>query len=160
MIKIILPFALAALPVVLAKSSSSSCSAPVLTASYPTPSVASGYEARIVASGLQSPRGIKFDTKGRLLVVEQDLGIQAITFNDGGGNCLSVQSKESVVDDGDVNYPFDFVGFELVLTTSCSYIMASSCPRMARHSMLRHQMWRIAMLTILLIIQPRTGGHW
>jgi glucose/arabinose dehydrogenase len=100
---LLLPLALAAIPAVLAQSSSSSCSAAALTASYPAPSVASGYSARLVANGLQSPRGIKFDTKGRLLVVEQDLGIQAITFNDGGGNCLSVKSKDDVVNDGDVS---------------------------------------------------------
>jgi glucose/arabinose dehydrogenase len=103
MLERIIAVALATVPVIFARSSSSSCSAPALTASYPTPSAASGYSARLVASGLQSPRGIKFDTKGRLLVVKQDLGIQAITFNDGGGDCLSVKTKEDVVTDANVS---------------------------------------------------------
>lgn len=96
--------ALATVPAAYAASSSSACSATALTAIYPAPSVASGYSARLIATGLKSPRGIKFDTQGRLLVVEQELGIQAITFNDGGGDCLSVTSKDAVVNDEDVRW--------------------------------------------------------
>lgn len=82
----------------------SQCSAPSLSASYPAPSVASGYTARLVANGLQSPRSIKFDSEGRLLVVQQGLGIQALTFTDGGGDCISMSKKEDVVKDENVSF--------------------------------------------------------
>ena len=78
--------------------SSSSCSA-TLTASYPAPSVALGYTARLIANNLTRPRSIHFDIAGHLLVVEGGRGISALTLTDGGGSCLSVANKESVVAD-------------------------------------------------------------
>lgn len=73
-----------------------SCS-PTLTASYPSPSVADGYVARLVANDLSSPRSIKFDSQGALLVVEANSGIVALSLVDAGQDCVSVGSRKTVV---------------------------------------------------------------
>lgn len=83
-------------------ASSSSCSA-TLTAKYPAPSVFSGYQARLVANNLTSPRGIKFDNAGNLLVVEQGKGVTALSFNDTNG-CVSVSSRKTVVSEPELNH--------------------------------------------------------
>ena len=74
---------------------------PSLTASYPTPSLASGYEARLVAQNLNKPRGLLFDNKGNLLVVEREKGISAFTVESTDA-CVSLKDKKTVVDDGSV----------------------------------------------------------
>jgi hypothetical protein len=79
----------------------SSCSS-TISASYPAPSVARGYAARIVANGLSKPRGMIFDSEDHLLVVESGKGITALTFKDAGGNCLTVSKSETVIDDKSV----------------------------------------------------------
>src|SRR5215469_18146152 len=81
----------------------SSCSV-TITASYPTPSVAAGYEARLIANGLTAPRGIIFDKQGHLLVVEQSSGIAGLTLADDGGACLSVVSKQTIIHDTTVSH--------------------------------------------------------
>jgi hypothetical protein len=73
-----------------------------ITPSYPAPSVAPGFAARIVASGLTLPRGIIFDTAGNLLVIEQGRGVTAYTLDNAGGGCLSVKSTTVVVQDSSV----------------------------------------------------------
>ena len=84
-------------------SSSGSCSS-TLTASYAAPSVASGYSARLVATGLTSPRGIKFDTAGNLLVIEEEVGVTALRFEDDDDGCLNLASKDTVVADTSLNH--------------------------------------------------------
>jgi glucose/arabinose dehydrogenase len=85
-------------------SASGSCSS-TLTAAYAAPSVASGYAARLVATGLTSPRGIKFDIAGNLLVVEEGVGITALRFEDGdGGSCVSLASRDTVISDESLNH--------------------------------------------------------
>jgi len=104
----------------------SSCAAPSLTyAGYPAPSVAPGYAARLVANGLQSPRSIVFDSKGRLLVVQQGLGIQALTFDDGGGECVSVKSKDDVVRDVYLNHGLEISKDGKTLYASTSDVVYS-----------------------------------
>ncbi len=51
----------------IAQALAQSC-ATTLSASVAAPSVASGYEVALVATGLKSPRDIVFDTAGRMLV--------------------------------------------------------------------------------------------
>ena len=80
----------------------SSCSASV-SASVPAPSVAPGFDARLIATGLYKPRGITFDQQGNLLVVEQQSGVVALKLNDAGGSCLSEQSRHTVVNDTTVS---------------------------------------------------------
>ena len=89
---------LASLGSVVAQTSCSSSISP----SYSAPVVADGYSARIVANGFNGPRMITFDSQGHLLVLENGHGITAVTFNDAGGNCLSVASTHSVVNDTSV----------------------------------------------------------
>jgi glucose/arabinose dehydrogenase len=84
-------------------SPSESCSS-TLTASYAAPSVASGYSARLVATGLTSPRGIKFDTAGNLLVIEEEVGVTALRFEDDDDGCLNLASKDTVVADTSLNH--------------------------------------------------------
>lgn len=83
-----------------------SCS-PTLTAKNGAPSVASGYVVRLVANNLTLPRGIKFDTQGNLLVVEQGVGITALTIVDAGKDCLSVGSRKEVVNEATLNHGID-----------------------------------------------------
>ena len=95
---------LACLQAVLAQSSiaGASCS-PTLTASYAAPSVADGYIARLVANNLTKPRGIKFDSQGTLLVVEQGSGITALSLIDSGKECISVGTRKTVINDTTVS---------------------------------------------------------
>jgi glucose/arabinose dehydrogenase len=76
-------------------------SCPSLTANYPAPSVASGYEARLVAQNLNKPRGLAFDNKGNLLVVERERGISAFKV-ESSDSCVSLKDKRTVVGDGSV----------------------------------------------------------
>lgn len=85
----------------------SSCSV-TLAATYPAPSIAAGYEARLVANGLTAPRGIIFDNQGHLLVVEQSSGIVGLTLADDGGACLSVISKQTIINDTTVSHILEF----------------------------------------------------
>jgi hypothetical protein len=123
-----------------------SCSV-TLSANYPTPSVATGYEARLIANGLTAPRGIIFDNQGHLLVVEQGSGIVGLTLADDGGPCLSMISKETIINDTTVSR---------VLKSSLhqslnlrSLIMASNCQATARRCMLPTLMSCTAGTTML-----------
>lgn len=88
-----------AIAVIQARTLAQSC--PSLTASYPAPSVADGYEARLVTQNLEKPRGIIFDNKGNLLVVERGVGVTTFTV-DGTGSCVNLKDKKTVVIDGTV----------------------------------------------------------
>ncbi|KAH0533868.1 hypothetical protein FGG08_007511 [Glutinoglossum americanum] len=106
---IIVSFASAALAVaaamlgpVAAQSTTASCTA--LKPSYSAPSIASGYTAAPVATGLFKPRGILFDTEGRILAVQQGKGIVGLTLNDAGGTCVSVKENKTVVENKDLNH--------------------------------------------------------
>ncbi|KAI9763055.1 MAG: hypothetical protein M1840_000946 [Geoglossum simile] len=92
----------ASLAPVAAQSSTSTCSVP--KPSYSAPSIASGYTAAPIATGLFQPRGILLDTSGRILVVERNRGIVALTLNDGGGICLSVKENKTVVANKNLNH--------------------------------------------------------
>jgi hypothetical protein len=83
-----------------ALAQSSSCSTTLTPTNSVQPSVASGYRAQLIATGLSSPRSIKFDKAGNLLVVEQKNGngsVSALTLQDNGGTCLSVTSHTTLV---------------------------------------------------------------
>lgn len=84
-------------------STSGACSS-TLTAAYAAPSVASGYAARLVATGLTLPRGIKFDTAGNLLVVEEGVGVTAMRFEDDGGSCVNLNSQGTIIADESFNH--------------------------------------------------------
>lgn len=80
------------------------CSVSTVSPTLPAPSVASGYKAKLIANGLRSPRGIIFDTKGNLLVVEAGHGVTALTLNDQGNDCVGVASKKVVINDSNVGF--------------------------------------------------------
>ena len=58
--------------------------------------MAPGYKAQLIATNLTKPRGITFDSQGRLLVVEQQAGIASLTIQDQGNNCLKVSQRSNV----------------------------------------------------------------
>lgn len=78
-------------------SLSSSCAATLTPTNSVKPSIASGYQVALVATGLTKPRSIQFDNTGSLLVVEAGSGIVNLAFQDSGGTCLSVKSSKTVV---------------------------------------------------------------
>jgi glucose/arabinose dehydrogenase len=78
-----------------AQSGSTACSS--ISPSYPSPSLASGWTAQLVATNLTKPRSILFDGEGNLLVVQSGAGIVALAL---GGNegCVTETSRTVVVD--------------------------------------------------------------
>lgn len=84
-------------------TASGSCPSGV-TGNYSIPSAASGYSVRLIATGLTSPRGINFDSAGNLLVVEEGVGVTALSLSDDGGSCVSVSSQDTVVSDETLNH--------------------------------------------------------
>jgi glucose/arabinose dehydrogenase len=76
-------------------------SCPSLTADYPAPSLASGYEARLVAQGLSKPRGLIFDNNNNLLVIEREIGVTAFKVET-TGSCLTLSDKKTIVADDTV----------------------------------------------------------
>lgn len=99
-------FAVACAAAVSAQTTATSfaCSS-TLTPNYPSPSVAAGFQARLVANKLTKPRGILFDNNGNLLVVQQGKGIVSLTFEDNGGSCLNVAQSRDVILDSSVGGP-------------------------------------------------------
>lgn len=75
----------------------SSCSTSLTPTNSIKPSVASGYQAALVATGLTKPRSLQFDSSGNLLVVEAGKGISSHQLQDDGGICVSVKSSKDVV---------------------------------------------------------------
>jgi len=86
-------------PLLLTLAARAVAQCPSLTPSYPAPSVAPGYEARLIAQNLEKPRGIVFDSKGSLLVVERGKGISAHQLNYGEGSCVSVKKSTTIIAD-------------------------------------------------------------
>ena len=80
----------------------SSCSNSLTPTNGIKPSVASGYQMALVATGLTKPRSIAFDTAGNLMVVESGAGISKLALQDDGGNCLSVRERTAVVQNREV----------------------------------------------------------
>ncbi|CAI6240726.1 unnamed protein product [Periconia digitata] len=87
-----------------ATSTATPCASTIAPLNNATPSVAAGWQAAVVANNLASPRGIKFDTEGGLLVVEQDRGIVRLTFSGEGGCARSNGSAQLVIDDPSLNH--------------------------------------------------------
>ncbi|KAK3903924.1 soluble quino protein glucose/sorbosone dehydrogenase, partial [Staphylotrichum tortipilum] len=102
-------------------SSSPSACATVLKPSYSAPVVADGWKAQLIATDLSRPRGLKFDTKGALLVIESGVGLKHLTFTDNGGTCLSVKSSKTVITDKDLNH-----GLELSQDGKTLYVSSAS----------------------------------
>lgn len=86
-----------------AAADSSSCSND-LSVAYDEPVAADGWSYRLVANGLERPRGILLDTEGALLVVDSGVGIVHLTLRDDGGTCLQVTDKKTLVENEDLNH--------------------------------------------------------
>jgi len=65
-------------------------------------SLAAGYAAQVVATGLTKPRSVEFDTQGNLLVLEQYRGLSSHVLRDNGGVCVTFQSSKDLIVDSNV----------------------------------------------------------
>lgn len=83
--------------------SSASCSTLTPTRGI-KPSVASGYRAAVVTTGVYNPRSIRFDSLGNLLVVNSGVGISSLQLQDGGDLCVSVKSTKTVLEAAALNH--------------------------------------------------------
>ena len=68
------------------------------------PSVASGYAAAVIATGLTDPRSLELDSVGNLLVLEAGKGVSSHVLNDGDGTCLSIRASKDLIKDKRVGY--------------------------------------------------------
>ena len=66
-------------------------------------SVASGYAAAVVATGLTKPRSVEIDSAGSLLVLEQGKGLSSHVLQDDGGACVSIKSSKFLIQDTNVS---------------------------------------------------------
>lgn len=96
----LLGFCLLFLPGAIAASA---CSTSLTPTNSIKPSVASGYDVALVATGLAKPRSLLFDTLGNLLTVQQGVGIVNLQLQDDGGTCLGVKSSRTVISNRDVS---------------------------------------------------------
>ncbi len=113
-------------------SSASACPT-TLVPSYAPPVVGAGYAAQLIANNLQKPRGILFDSKGALLVVQQGGGIVHLTLDDLGGTCLSVSKTTSLINNTDVSSLVGIVATRLrregLIPKTNTYTVAEPCAR-------------------------------
>ena len=90
------------------------CPTSITPANSIKPTIASGYDYQVVASGLTAPRSLQFDSAGNLLVLEQKKGLSSHVLNDSGGSCVSVSSSKYLIQDANVcAAPEDPQGFQI-----------------------------------------------
>ena len=89
-----------ALPAV--SAATSACPSMLTPTNGVQPSIASGYQMALVATGLSKPRSIAFDSAGNLLVVQVGKGVSGHKVTDNGGTCISLDSGTMVVESQDV----------------------------------------------------------
>lgn len=86
----------------LQQTSAQQCSGnPTPTNSIQT-SIAAGYAAQVVATGLDAPRSLEFDSQGNLLVLEQSKGLSSHVLRDNGGVCVTIESSKDLILDSNV----------------------------------------------------------
>lgn len=86
-------------------ATSASCS--TFSHSIPSPSLAAGYEAQIVITGLENPRSIQFDGDGHLLVLDRGVGLVRYSIDD---DCLLGNTRQVVIENSEVSY---FILFDI-----------------------------------------------
>ena len=91
--------------VVSAQSTTPAACPTVLKPSYAAPSLAAGWSAQLVATGLTKPRSIMFDSNGHLLVVQQGAGIINLELTAGDGTCINVAKKTNLINSEEVSPP-------------------------------------------------------
>ena len=89
-----------------ASAATSACASTLTPTNGVQPSVASGYQMALVATGLGKPRSIAFDSAGNLLVVQAGKGVSGHKVTDNGGTCISLDSGTMVVGNQDVRTQF------------------------------------------------------
>jgi len=77
---------------------------PTLKSTYPAPVALEGYTATLIAQNITQARGILFDKKSSLLVVEEKIGVVHLQFDDGGGSCLELKKKTTLISSSEVRY--------------------------------------------------------
>jgi glucose/arabinose dehydrogenase len=92
-----------------AQSTTQTCSTTV-SPKNAAPSVASGWDVKVVATGLTKPRGIIFDNSGHLLVVQRGKGIASLSLTDDGGSCVRAGDPVDVIEDSTVGVPSRIIG--------------------------------------------------
>lgn len=71
-----------------------------------SPVATNGFAWDIVATNVSSPRGIVFDSRGRLLVVQQGVGIVALTLSN--DSCARVTEWITVINNSSLNHGIEF----------------------------------------------------
>lgn len=68
------------------------------------PTMASGFQSKVLINGLRVPRHIALDSQGNLLVAEQGGGgIRRIVLEDNGGINVCVASSQTLIPNGQVS---------------------------------------------------------
>lgn len=99
-----------------------------------TPRMADGYTAKLIVSGLRSPRGLIFDTQGHLLVVEQGKGLTQVTVSQqSDGSVCAVSTKSLIASSAVSCRKKQDHRKEVDLLTVFSLTTVSSSRRVARH---------------------------
>lgn len=87
-------------------ASAQDCEFKALETSYPSPVTAEDWSYRLIANELRRPRGITFDSKGALIVIDSGNGIIHFQLEDGGGTCLQVKKKTTLLKQDNVSQPY------------------------------------------------------
>lgn len=104
------------------------------------PSIASGYQMQVVATGLSKPRGIKLDGASNLLVVEQDRGVVSSHRISEDNGCVSLEDATDLTRNLGVSQtPMPNAS----CSPSTSSTMASKCPQTEAFCMLQHHPMRM-----------------
>jgi glucose/arabinose dehydrogenase len=85
-------------------SSAQDCKFQTLKTSYPSPVTAENWSYGLIANELRRPRGILFDSKGALIVIDSGNGILHFELEDGGGTCLQVRKKTTLLEQDNLNH--------------------------------------------------------
>ncbi|KAF5662047.1 l-sorbosone dehydrogenase [Fusarium heterosporum] len=85
-------------------TSAQECKFKSLNTSYPAPVTAPNWEYSVIANKLRRPRGLVFDTEGALLVIDSGNGIVRFELEDGGGTCLQVKKKTTLLKKDNLNH--------------------------------------------------------
>jgi len=96
-------------------------------------SLAAGYAAQVVATGLTAPRSVEFDSNGNLLVLEQARGLSSHVLKDNGGVCVTFQSSKDLILNSNVSCASSRVSSAVELTCISSR-MASPFQQTNRQS--------------------------
>jgi glucose/arabinose dehydrogenase len=71
-----------------------------------TPAAAAGFEWDIIATNVSTPRGIIFDSQGRLLIVQSGTGILALSLSN--NSCSIITQSTTVIANTSLNHGIEF----------------------------------------------------